>query len=254
MSEINDDVPVKRKRGRPAKVYDRKYKVHLIDPLLNEELFRLWLSGKTFNDIVRLYTTDMTKNQKFSLDTLKEAAEEYKWEERRKELTEQVMRMNNDQIIIDKQKQLSALSMIIDMNLTQVESAYKEYLKSPKKFLEKAREDKSGAFWLIKDMTDLKGLFDYYKKMTAPDVVTEEGLIQGGGLSFVQNVMIPQQNNTTNVSIKDNNLCFGNNNVRGKFFDLIKHMADAKVSVEMGQDPKLLEAEKKDDGNEGSSS
>jgi len=190
------------------------------------------------------------RRPQFSLVKLQSVYREYKWEERRKGIVKEIMEASDKQIIMDKHKQLVALSMMLEINTRKIEEVYKEYVIDPKKFFNKIEKDKkskkgknSGHFLCVVDsMEELKSLFDYYKKITSPEMA-ENGVVTPG-LSFVQqNVMLPQQNNTVNnnVQIRDNKLCLDNPEIRGQFFNLIKNIADLRANGESEKEPLLLE-------------
>jgi hypothetical protein len=238
----------RRKAGRPRGIHNSVFKD--IGPVLNEDLFRLWLTGKSLDDIVRFYTNPRTKQQQFTIAALRRATLFYKWDERKNELLDQMMKTNNEQIVIDKQRQLTALSMILEMNLSKIENAYQSFLDNPKKFFERIKEEKSEeSIFVLKDLQDFKDFFDYYKKITMPEL-TETGQVKSG-LSFIQNVLVPNQTNVNaNVEVAGGNgggNLLSSPDVRNAFFDFIRKASDAKLKGE--SDPILLvEPEKEVNG------
>jgi hypothetical protein len=206
-------LPIKREkrgRGRPTSLSKIKNNA-IIDPVLNETLFRLWMDGKNLTEIVRMYAN--TSNR-FSLQVLSTTAERFKWIERRAELLDHIIKVNNEQILIDKRKQIEAVSRMIDMNLHIIEDAYKDYIKNPKKFFED-QERLKGLYWLVGDINKLKELFEFYEK-----VITE---------SKPKQVEEKSQDSPaiTNLIIQS-----APKEIRQKFYSLLKETAD---SVHTGQ-------------------
>ena len=196
---------------------------------MNEELFKLWIAGKSMYEISRMYST---KSNFISTDIIKSTAERFKWYERKDELLKDIIDTNNKQILIDKQKQLTAVGMMIDMNIKVIESAYLEYVKNPKKFFD-GKEKLKEKFWMVNNIEDLKKLFEFYEKVI-------------GGDKKIEPVGQNNQNSLPPVGI---NAYIINNapvEIREKFYSMIKQTADVIHVGSMKKDNQPLLSDKED--------
>lgn len=124
-----------------------------IDYMFSEILFKLWMAGKTKGEIHSMF---IGTTRAFSFNQLERAAIDFKWDERKSKILEEIQKENDDEILISRKKQLNIINLAIDANLEVIQREYVDFLANPAEFL--AKKDEKIASWLAKSPSGLMEL------------------------------------------------------------------------------------------------
>lgn len=193
-----------------------------IDDSFAERLFSLWMNGKTYTELASLYGNDPRYSLTYKM--VVEIAKRYEWHKRRKEIVERLRQDNDDNIFMEKRKQLYAFSQMIDMNVQAVQSVYKDFIENPQDFLGNEEQMKK-AWWMVKDLFTFREFLGMFKDITNNE--QPEQMVGGGATINIANID-PQMLSTIQV--------------REKMTTLLKEAADSRHVIDTPDTPLELTA------------
>lgn len=193
-----------------------------IDDSFAERLFSLWMNGKTYTELASLYGDDPRYNLTYKM--VVEIAKRYEWHKRRKEIVGRLRQDNDDNIFMEKRKQLYAFSQMIDMNVQAVQSVYKDFIENPQGFLENDEQMKK-AWWMVKDLFTFREFLGMFKDITNNE--QPEQMVGGGATINIANID-PQMLSTIQV--------------REKMTSILKEAADSRHVIDSANTPLELTA------------
>lgn len=131
----------------------------IIDDRFNEILFRLWMSGKTTQELFNIYRGSPNE---FSLDTLRRSMRRNKWKERREEIVTKIREQTDEDVQLYTTQKLRMLHQIIALTDETIEREYKEFVKNP--------IPKNRPSWLPSNIKDIDSLFRLHEFLASGGV------------------------------------------------------------------------------------
>ncbi len=101
-----------------------------IDARLNEILFKLWMMGKSLEELVGLYEGTA---EEFSMSSLYRSMLQYAWKERREKILSKVREGIDEEIELFTSEKIKTLHVIMSLTSDIVQRGYQDYLKNPSK-------------------------------------------------------------------------------------------------------------------------
>lgn len=126
-----------------------------ISPELNEELFSLWMTGKSLMEICQKYAQEPNA---FCLRTLLRAKKIYQWDQRRKDILQEMRSRFDEEILLEVRKFHFFYSMISDFNVENVSAEYKLFIADKDGYLKKLRSSQTRPYWMVQNMQEFKEL------------------------------------------------------------------------------------------------
>lgn len=147
--EVQNNEEPKKEESKTSMAKSHGRSVRAIDPILNETLFKLWLSGKSLMEIHRLYEGTP---KEFSLRCLYRTVVYYKWRERKELLLAAIREKTNEDIEI-------FLARKIDIVNETITLSHEEMIREYKLYVSKNYDQRYRPGWLIGSAKDMEILF-----------------------------------------------------------------------------------------------
>lgn len=130
-----------------------------------EELFRLWISGRSLTEIYELHLgTELS----FSYSALVEAMKKYEWKARKEKIAERIKKSFEDDYLNSQKEQMQSIQLIINMNIDRIRRDYIKYFKDPEEYIKKAKKEGRRPAWLMTDMSEMLNLIKTYSLSAQP--------------------------------------------------------------------------------------
>ena len=130
---------------------------------LKEELFKMWVGGKT---IAVIHESYLGTDQEFCLQALNKTKQDEDWDKRRNEIDKQIEKKTNEDIVRVNVKKVKTLNDLVGRAIDIVNKDNKRYLDNPEETIAKCiEESKPLPLWFVTTIKDLAQLLKLHNEM-----------------------------------------------------------------------------------------